>query len=108
MTKFCEITERLYRTEDGRVVPEGDPDARWLYAVPGQRVPLEEAVELGIEPGASRETDQDNPEADSEQPDGPPQVDPEEKPAAEGAETPEAEPPSTSENSPKRRRRKKS
>lgn len=38
-------TERLYRTEDGRVVPEGDPSARFLLCIPGEEVPedVEEA-----------------------------------------------------------------
>lgn len=32
-------TERLYRTVDGRVVLEGDPDAAFLLAAPGHPVP---------------------------------------------------------------------
>lgn len=41
-------TERLCRTEDGRLVPEDNPAARWLYCVPGQQVPKAEADELGM------------------------------------------------------------
>ena len=43
-----EVTNRLYLTENDEVVPEGDPDARWLYAVPGKRIPLEEAEKYGL------------------------------------------------------------
>lgn len=42
------VTERLYETEDGRAVPEGHPDARWLLAVPGQQIPEEVAAANGI------------------------------------------------------------
>lgn len=39
---------RLYLTADGkRVVPEGDPAARWLWSIPGRRVPMAEAQRLG-------------------------------------------------------------
>lgn len=31
---------RLYETADGRVVPEGDPDASRLYAAEGRKVPV--------------------------------------------------------------------
>lgn len=42
------IDRRLCLTEDGkRVVPEGDPEARWLWAIPGQSVDREEAERLG-------------------------------------------------------------
>lgn len=33
-----EAKERLYLTEDGRVVTEDDPDVRWLWAIPGQKI----------------------------------------------------------------------
>lgn len=46
--EWFEVTERLYLTEDGRAVPEGDPDQRWLYAIPGSRVPLSEAKKYGL------------------------------------------------------------
>lgn len=42
------IRESLYRTADGRIVPEDDKDARWLYGGPGMRVKREEAELLGI------------------------------------------------------------
>lgn len=42
------VGEHLYLTEDrGRVVPEGDPAGRWLWASPGTEVPRSEAVRLG-------------------------------------------------------------
>jgi hypothetical protein len=40
--------ERLCKTEDGRLVPEGHPDARWFHAVKGARLPLAEAVAGGL------------------------------------------------------------
>lgn len=49
-----EIQDRLCLTEDERLVPEGDPDGRWLYAVPGQRVPLSEAVKYGLVKGEKK------------------------------------------------------
>lgn len=42
------VTERLYATEDGRAVPEGDPDAKWLLCVPGQQIRYDVAVAKGI------------------------------------------------------------
>lgn len=42
------VTERLALTEDGRVVPEESRDARWLYAIPGARVPMVEAIRYGL------------------------------------------------------------
>lgn len=42
------ITDRWCLIEDrSRVVPETDSEARWLYWLPGDRVPLEEAQRLG-------------------------------------------------------------
>lgn len=39
---------RLCLTEDrSRVVEESDPDARWLWAIPGRVVPMSEAMRLG-------------------------------------------------------------
>lgn len=43
-----EVKERLALTEDDRVVPESDPDARWLFAIPGQTIPLADAVKYGL------------------------------------------------------------
>lgn len=50
------VQERLCLTEDDRIVLEGDLDARWLYAIPGQEIPLAEAERYGLtggEPNAS-------------------------------------------------------
>lgn len=48
MSEKIEITDRWCLTEDRkRVVPEGDPEARWLHWIPGDEVPLEEAQRLG-------------------------------------------------------------
>ena len=42
------VQEHLYLTEDDRIVQEDDPEARWLYAVPGQEIPLAEAERYGL------------------------------------------------------------
>ncbi len=42
------VTERLCLTEDGRLVPEGDPAGRWLFAIPGQSIPMDEARRYGL------------------------------------------------------------
>lgn len=42
------IDRHLYLTEDKtRVVPEGHPDCRWLWATPGMEVPRADAERLG-------------------------------------------------------------
>lgn len=43
-----EVQERLALTEDDRLVPEDHPDARWLYAVPGRMIPMDEAIRYGL------------------------------------------------------------
>lgn len=44
-----EVKERLYYTRDkSRVVPEGDPEAAFLFATPGVAVPMEEAERVGL------------------------------------------------------------
>lgn len=48
MAETVKIDRHLYITEDGsRVVEEGDPAGRWLWAAPGQDVPRAEAERLG-------------------------------------------------------------
>ena len=47
-----EASKRLYLTEDDRVVSEGDPDARWLYAIPGRSIPDDEAEKYGLVDGS--------------------------------------------------------
>lgn len=42
------VQARLALTEDGRLVPEGHADARWLYAIPGQYIPLADAERYGL------------------------------------------------------------
>lgn len=45
---YVVIGEHLYLTEDrSRVVKEGDPASRWLWASPGTSVPRAEALRLG-------------------------------------------------------------
>ncbi|NJP24454.1 hypothetical protein FLW53_09580 [Microbispora sp. SCL1-1] len=41
-------TARLCRTEDDRLVPDSDPDARWLYCTPGTPIPRAEAERYGL------------------------------------------------------------
>lgn len=48
MPKTHTVKERLYKTADGKVVSQGDPAARELYAVPGAEIPHDEAVEAGL------------------------------------------------------------
>jgi hypothetical protein len=40
----------LYKTRDGRVVEEGHPESRFLYATPGYLIPLREAQQYGLAP----------------------------------------------------------
>ena len=46
-----EVKERLYLTEDGRVVPDGDPDVRWLFAAKGTEITDGAAAKYGIVDG---------------------------------------------------------
>ena len=46
-----EVKERLYLTEDGRVVPDGDPDVRWLFAALGTEITDGAAAKHGIVDG---------------------------------------------------------
>ena len=96
-----EVTERLYLTEDDRVVADGDPDARWLYAVPGKRITLEEAEKYGLADGGPADSESDSDSVDSA-----------EETAGEPVETSggsvaESSPEAPSEPSKKRRGRKK-
>jgi hypothetical protein len=56
------LEERLYKTDDGEVVREGDPKAAVLYKGVGQRIPFEEAIALRLtdvtETGDPAEADQ--------------------------------------------------
>lgn len=52
MGDTIKLTERWCLVQDGsRVVPETDPDARWLHWVEGEEVELQEAVRLGAVQG---------------------------------------------------------
>ncbi|MBP2325331.1 hypothetical protein JOF56_005716 [Kibdelosporangium banguiense] len=51
-----EITARLYRTTDDRLVQEGHPDAAFLYATPGMRIPVSEAQRYGLMPTSTTAT----------------------------------------------------
>jgi hypothetical protein len=41
-------TARLCLTEDDRLVPDTDPDARWLFCVPGVPIPRGVAERYGL------------------------------------------------------------
>lgn len=48
MGEKIKLTQRWCLVEDrSRVVPENDPEARWLHWREGDEVDLEEAIELG-------------------------------------------------------------
>ena len=54
------ITERLYLTADKeRVVPEGDPEAAFLFATPGKEISAEDAEKysLGAKKQAAKPAD---------------------------------------------------
>jgi hypothetical protein len=46
--RYVVATERLAKTEDGRLVPEADPEARWFYCIKGERIPAAEAEAGGL------------------------------------------------------------
>lgn len=55
------VDRRLYLTEDKqRVVEEGDPDGRWLWAGPGKQVPLAQAKLLGAIPAGDEDLSGEN------------------------------------------------
>lgn len=49
-----------YRTEDGRIVPEGDLDAAWLWAAPGDVKPIDVAIKYGLVADPDSEHDEDD------------------------------------------------
>lgn len=50
------IKGRWCLTGDGKLVPEGDPEARWLWAIDGQEIPEDEAkaVGYGVKPAVKQ------------------------------------------------------
>lgn len=46
--EMVEVDVRLCRTEDDRLVEETNPEARWLYCIPGQKIPKDEAIKYGL------------------------------------------------------------
>ena len=46
-----EVKERLYLTEDDRVVPLDDPNVRWLFAAKGTEITDGAAAKYGIVDG---------------------------------------------------------
>jgi len=66
------VEERLALTEpdeDGnqRAVPESNPEARWLYAIPGAEIPLEEAERYGLVKQAKKAEDKQAKKAEDKQ-----------------------------------------
>ena len=45
---WVEVEERLWVSEDDKLVAEGDPKAVSLFAIPGQRVSVEDAERYGL------------------------------------------------------------
>jgi len=46
--EWVTATARLCLTEDGRVVPDTDPAARWLWCTPGQPIRRSDAERYGL------------------------------------------------------------
>lgn len=64
------VTERLALTADDRLVPEEDADARWLYAIPGQEIPVDEALRYGLIDAKQAKEIEAQPEPPKEEPKG--------------------------------------
>jgi hypothetical protein len=56
-TEMWPSDRHLYKTIDGRIVEDGHPDARFLFATPGYLIPKAQAVELGLVAPPVKETD---------------------------------------------------
>ena len=53
-----EVNERLFLTADReKVVPEGDPEAAFLFATPGDEVSEEDAKRYGIKPSKANKVE---------------------------------------------------
>ena len=57
-----EVKERLYLTEDDRVVPLDDPDVRWLFAAKGTEITDGAAAKYGIVDGLAPQPEATEPE----------------------------------------------
>ena len=60
-----EVKERLYLTEDDRIVLMGDPKARWLFSAVGQSITDAAAAKYGIVDGLAPRSESE-PEPDVE------------------------------------------
>lgn len=49
--RFYVVPERLYKTKDGDIVPQGDPNANSLFKSAGAKIIMSEAIELGLVKG---------------------------------------------------------
>jgi len=45
---WVEVEERLWVSDDDKLVSEGDPKAASLFAIPGQRISVEDAEKYGL------------------------------------------------------------
>ena len=62
-----EVKERLYLTEDDRIVLMGDPKARWLFSAVGQSITDAAAAKYGIVDGLAPQPESEpEPEPDVE------------------------------------------
>ena len=57
-----EVKERLYLTEDDRVVPLDDPNVRWLFAAKGTEITDGAAAKYGIVDGLAPQPEATEPE----------------------------------------------
>lgn len=48
------VRERLWRTKDGKIVPEGDPRAAFLFATPGMVLEEKPKVEKATQPDENK------------------------------------------------------
>lgn len=68
--EWVEAVERLCLTEDGRLVPENDPEARWLFCVPSTRIRRSDMDRYGLKQrGPSEDKAIKAPEGDKTTPD---------------------------------------
>lgn len=56
-----QVKDRLYETADGDIVEEGHADAAFLFATPGDEIPLEVAEERGLVKRARKRRDKQAP-----------------------------------------------
>ena len=99
-----EINRRLFLTADrSRVVEAGDPEAAFLYATPGKRIPTDEAERYGLLGNTPEAVAEPAPEIE---PESAPDLTAEEKVDRLQAEPAEEPPPKVAEPASKRSRKR--